>query len=78
MNKGSLVIDKSFLVVSPIRVTGFGNVFYNDMKKKPVAQFVGQRFMLPLRAVNGLLLRDSPAIVVNCFAHSFKFEVRHV
>ncbi|MCT4702706.1 hypothetical protein MUA02_12635 [Enterobacteriaceae bacterium H20N1] len=34
--------------------------------------------MLLLRAVNGLLLQDAPAIVVNYFAHSFKFEVRHV
>ncbi|RKQ41630.1 virulence promoting factor [Enterobacter sp. R1(2018)] len=53
-------------------------MFYNDMKKKPVAQLFWQRLMLPLRAVNGLLLQDTPAIVVNCFAHSFKFEVRHV
>ncbi|MEL4012802.1 acid stress response protein YqgB [Dryocola clanedunensis] len=48
------------------------------MKMKPVAQPVCQRLMLPLRAVNGLLLRDTPAIVVNYIAHSFKFEVRHV
>ncbi|HEY3590026.1 MAG TPA: acid stress response protein YqgB [Buttiauxella sp.] len=48
------------------------------MKKKPVAQLICQRLMLPLHAVNGLLLRDTPAIVVNCFAHSSKFEVRHV
>ncbi|MGB3253815.1 acid stress response protein YqgB [Buttiauxella gaviniae] len=48
------------------------------MKKKPVAQLVCQRLMLLLRAVNGLLLRDTPAIVVNSFAHSFKLEVRHV
>ena len=78
LNKGALVFDKSFLVVSPTRLTVFGYVFYNDMKKKPVAQLFCQRLMLPLRAVNGLLLQDTPAIVVNCFAHSFKFEVRHV
>lgn len=65
-------------MVSPTRHTEFGNVFYNDMKMKPVAQPVCQRLMLPLRAVNGLLLRDTPAIVVNCFAHLSKFEVRHV
>ena len=65
-------------MVSPTRPAELGNVFYNDMKKKPVAQSICQRLMLPLRAVNGLLLRDTPAIVVNCFAHSFKFEVRHV
>jgi hypothetical protein len=65
-------------VVSPTRPTELGNVFYNDMKKKPVAQLICQRLMLPLHAVNGLLLRDTPAIVVNCFAHSSKFEVRHV
>ncbi len=65
-------------MVSPTRPTEFGYVFYNDMKKKSVAQFFCQRLMLPLRAVNGLLLQDTPAIVVNCFAYSFKFEVRHV
>ncbi|BCG08078.1 hypothetical protein BADSM9389_07090 [Buttiauxella agrestis] len=65
-------------MVSPTRSTKLGYVFYNDMKKKPVAQLVCQRLMLVLRAVNGLLLRGTPAIVVNCFAHSFKFEVRHV
>ncbi|MBU4683823.1 acid stress response protein YqgB [Cedecea davisae] len=47
------------------------------MKMKPVAQLCCQRLMLAMRAVNGLLLQDTPAIVVNCFAHSTKFEVRH-
>ncbi|WP_156108080.1 acid stress response protein YqgB [Cedecea neteri] len=47
------------------------------MKMKPVAQPCCQRLLLPIRAVNGLLLQDAPAIVVNCFAQSTKFEVRH-
>ncbi|NIF34246.1 acid stress response protein YqgB [Enterobacter sp. Cy-643] len=47
------------------------------MKMKPVAQPGCQRLLLSMRAVNGLLLQDTPAIVVNCFAQSTKFEVRH-
>lgn len=72
------MVEKSFLGVLPTRILKFGNVIYNNMKMKQVAQLFCQRFMLPLRAVNGLLLRDAPAIVVNYFVHSFKFEVRHV
>lgn len=65
--QGRSCYGKGFLVVSLNRHTRFRCVFYNDMKKKPVAQSARQHVLLPHRAVYGLLSQRHAAIVVNCF-----------
>jgi hypothetical protein len=49
------------------RHTQFGYVFYNDMKKKPVAQAEHQHYLLEKPPVHGVLSHLCAAIVVNCF-----------
>lgn len=67
LNKGALVETRVFSWFRRTVILKFGYVFYNDMKKKPVAQAECQHYLLENTSVYGLLSRLRIAIVVNCF-----------